>query len=114
MNVYAFDVDDTLECSDGPISLEHLERLAHEVGLCGNWARVVQTTPGWQRFVSFLGPIGITKAEFLRQLSTHIPADGYVMVGNVLGVSGRSDDAGAASEAGWRFIREADFQGGIR
>ena len=30
------------------------------------------------------------------------------MVGNILGISGASDDQGAAARAGWRFIQERD------
>jgi hypothetical protein len=34
------------------------------------------------------------------------------MVGNILGVSGASDDKGAAETAGWRFIKESEFAAG--
>jgi len=37
-----------------------------------------------------------------------------VMVGNIKGVSGASDDEGAANLAGWRFIKESDFAAGAR
>jgi hypothetical protein len=36
------------------------------------------------------------------------------MVGNIKGVSGASDDEGAANLAGWRFIKESDFAAGTR
>jgi hypothetical protein len=36
------------------------------------------------------------------------------MVGNIKGVSGASDDQGAADLAGWRFIKESDFASGAR
>jgi hypothetical protein len=36
------------------------------------------------------------------------------MVGNILGVSGASDDRGAAQRAGWRFIQEREFANGVR
>jgi hypothetical protein len=36
------------------------------------------------------------------------------MVGNIKGISGRSDDEGAANLAGWRFIKESDFAAGAR
>ncbi len=42
MAVYAFDVDDTLEVSEGPVKLSDLVDLrehGHIVGLCGNWGR---------------------------------------------------------------------------
>jgi hypothetical protein len=41
--VYAFDVDETLEVSKGPVKLFDLVKLrehGHIVGLCGNWAMV--------------------------------------------------------------------------
>ena len=46
MKIYAFDVDDTLEVSGGPISIASVSSLkpqGHIVGLNGNWAVVVQT-----------------------------------------------------------------------
>jgi hypothetical protein len=36
------------------------------------------------------------------------------MVGNILGLSGASDDRGAAERAGWRFIQESAFARGAR
>ena len=114
-NVYAFDVDETLEVSAGPIRLQALVDLVvqgHIVGICGNWSVLTHQMPGWHRIVSFLS-IG-DKAEFLQAIARDVPADGYVMVGNVVGVSGASDDQGAARRAGWRFIREADFAAGER
>ena len=45
MIVYAFDVDETLELSAGPIPMRALSDLhlaGHAVGLCGNWALVAQ------------------------------------------------------------------------
>jgi hypothetical protein len=56
----------------------------------------------------------MSKDTFLNQLKTHIPADDYIMVGNIKGVSGGSDDEGAANLARWRFIRESDFAAGAR
>lgn len=41
-------------------------------------------------------------------------ADDYIMVGNIIGISGSSDDKGAADRAGWRFIKESDFADGVR
>jgi hypothetical protein len=56
----------------------------------------------------------MSKAIFLSQLKTYIRADDYSMVGNIKGVSGASDDEGAANLAGWRFIKESDFAAGTR
>lgn len=116
MKVYAFDVDDTLNISKGPIPLDALMQLrvdGHVVGLCGNWAAVTANVPGWQHLVSFMN-VGLPKEEFLRELKKHVPAEDYVMVGNIPGVSGPSNDITAAYLAGWRFIRELDFANGVR
>jgi hypothetical protein len=117
MKIYAFDVDDTLEVSGGPISIVSVGNLkpeGHIVGLNGNWAVVVRSVPLWHRIFSFIGLMEMSKDIFLNQLRTYILADDYVMVGNVKGVSGASDDEGAANLAGWRFIRESDFAAGAR
>jgi hypothetical protein len=115
--VYAFDVDDTLEVSNGPVKLADLAGLRERgqiVGLCGNWAMVTLHCSDWHRICSFIGPCGIEKHDFLRELRQYIPGDDYVMVGNILGISGASDDRGAAERAGWRFIRESAFAAGAR
>jgi hypothetical protein len=117
MKIYAFDVDDTLEVSGGPISIVSVGNLkpeGHIVGLNGNWAAVVQSVPLWHRIFSFIGPMEMSKDIFLNQLKTYIPADDYVMVGNIKGISGASDDAGAANLVGLRFIKESDFAAGAR
>jgi hypothetical protein len=108
VRLYAFDVDETLEVSGGPV------RLVDVVGLCGNWAIVTRSWPEWFQIFSFIGPMLMSKPDFLKQLSTYVPAEEHVMVGNILGISGQSDDQGAAIAAGWRFIRESDFANGMR
>jgi hypothetical protein len=117
MKIYAFDVDDTLEVSSGSISIasvDSLKRQGHIVGLNGNWAVVVQSVPLWHCIFSFIGPMEMSKDIFLTQLRAYIPADDYIMVGNIKGISGGSDDEGAAKSAGWRFIKESDFAEGAR
>ena len=117
MNIYAFDVDDTLEISAGPVSIESIGTLkveGHIVGLNGNWAVAVQKLLDWHYLFSFIGPMEMSKHAFLSQIKAHVPADDYVMVGNILGISGASDDLGAAISAGWRFIKESDFALGER
>ena len=114
----AFDVDDTLEVSEGPVTVASLRELVNRgeiVGLCGNWAVFVRAVPEWHRLISFLGPLGLSKAEFLIQLRTYVPAREYVMVGNDpdTGV-GASPDREAARDAGFRFVLERDFALGQR
>jgi hypothetical protein len=117
-HLYAFDVDHTLEVSDGPVPIAALRALreeGHIVGLCGNWAVFVRAVPEWHRMVSFVGPFQLSKADFLVQLRLYMRASEYVMVGNDPGTGwGNSADREAAEEAGWRFICEADFAAGAR
>lgn len=115
--IFAFDVDETLEVSGGPVSLAAVALCAAEgniVGICGNWAVLCQRYPGWHRLFSFIGTMDIPKAAFLRQIRTYIPAKEYVMVGNDPTYFGKSQDRAAAEAAGWRFIREKDFALGAR
>ena len=119
MKIYAFDVDDTLEISRGPVKFNSIMALwkeGHIIGLCGNFAVVTMNVANWHRVFSFIGPASIPgdKAFFLSQLRIYVPADEYIFVGNILGVSGGSDDQGAADRAGWRFIKESDFAEGAR
>ena len=118
MRIYAFDVDHTLDLSDGPVSLGTIIDLRRTtgaiVGLCGNWALVTRHVPGWHEIFSFVGPMDIPKAGMLLQIRRYCPADDYVMVGNDPRLYGNSDDIAAAVEAGWRFIREYDFAAGMR
>ena len=131
MNCYAFDVDETLEISNGPVTLQSMMELrcqGHIVGICGNWACLTQRINGWQHIVSFINCVPeywvdgkrSDKVDFLKLLHMYVPADDYVMVGNVLGELNSlgfkcgSDDKGAAERAGWRFIDESSFARGVR
>jgi len=128
MKVYAFDVDETLEISAGPVTLKSLMDLrvgGAIVGICGNVTAFCTRVPGWQHLISFTlnldfhpltGLYNPPKDLWLRTFRevTFPGAEEYVMVGNVKGVSGASDDKGAADRAGWRFIRESEFSGGAR
>lgn len=117
LKVYAFDVDETLEISGGPVKISDMMQLrveGHIVGVCGNMGAFCQRLSGWQHLISFLGQGLLHKDQFLAHLKLAIPADDYVMVGNILGVSGASDDQGSAQRAGWRFIKESDFATGAR
>jgi hypothetical protein len=123
--IYAFDVDDTLEVSGGPVTLAMLMELrvqGHIVGLCGNWGVFVNRVPGWQHLISFVNA-GQIKNVFLHQLKSFSPADDYIMVGNIgplcsrtykVPMTGGSDDMSQAIGAGWRFIKEIDFANGAR
>jgi hypothetical protein len=116
VKVYAFDVDDTIEGLAGPVTLSSMMALRNEghiVGLCGNWGAFVTVVERWQDLVSFMN-VGVEKSEFLKQLALYVKAEEYILVGNILGVSGASDDQGAAERAGWRFIQERDFAAGAR
>lgn len=112
--VFAFDVDETLSISSGPIPVETLKvlrSLGHIVGICGNWSHYVRTVPDWDNTVSFIGQFyGYTSKEvFLSQLKNAISADEYIMVGNDPAHYGNSNDIEAARLAGWHFIREDKF-----
>ena len=116
--VFAFDVDETLEVSGGPVTIRMMQDLltdGHKVGLCGNWKVFLDKRPDLAGMLAFCGPVGIPKEDFLKAVKGHHHgADDYVIVGNVPGVSGDSDDIGAAKRAGWKFIREMDFSRGER
>ena len=113
---YAFDVDETLWLSGGPIQVQAICDLVndgHIVGLCGNFAAVT-SHEGWHQWFSFIGPMLMSKAEFLLQLKQYVVCEEVIMVGNIFGVSGTSRDSEAAELAGVRFIKESDFAAGAR
>ena len=56
------------------------------------------------------GTVSTSKETLLHGLREQLPfQDDYILVGNIPGVSGASDDLGAAARAGWRFIHESEF-----
>lgn len=120
--VYAFDVDETLELSNGPVKLamiDELRELGHIVGICGNM-HVFCAVKDWHKRISFLGQSFLPKEVFLHGLRLNIRADDYVMVGNIpgrrnsLGFVTQSNCIEAAQKSGWRFIVEDDFAKGAR
>ena len=132
MKVYAFDVDETLGISRGPVKLQALLDLKKQgeiLGICGNWGKFVQEVSGWNHLISFIGS-GVVettqgviygdKAWFLFNWKKYIPAEDFILVGNALGedngmgIPGGSDDKGSAERAGWRFIKEEAFARGER
>lgn len=119
MKVYAFDVDETLEVSGGPVRLSSLVSLREEghcLGLCGNFAVVTLQVNGWHNLFSFLGQMNMSKADFLATIKHYVPAEDYIMVGNDHSRKEHAspDDATWARLAGWRFINEDAFASGER
>ena len=131
--VWAFDVDHTLEISNGPVFLSAMEELREQgdiVGICGNWGLFVQKVPDWHRRISFLNcsaaflEDGVRvcgdKASWLKHFAQFVQADEYIMVGNragrtnSLGFVCESKDEEAAIKAGWDFVLEDDFAQGVR
>ena len=96
-----------------------LRNEGHIVGVCGNM-HVFCRVQGWHHLVSFLGQSYLSKDVFLYGLKINIPAEDYVMVGNVfgelnsLGFVCQSKDSEAAEKAGWKFIKEDAFALGAR
>ena len=127
MKVYAFDVDETLEISNGPVFLSDIMALKQAdgvcVGLCGNWGKFFALVHRWQDYISFFNGF-IDKKEYMKLLREHsgpyMGATEFVMVGNQkgrtnsLGFVTESADSAAAAYAGWRFILEDDFAKGMR
>jgi hypothetical protein len=117
-----FDVDETLEVSNGPVTLASVAELrnqGHIVGVCGNM-NVACRIPNWHMVFSFLGQGYMPKALFLHGLKANIIADEFIMVGNLLGRVNKlgfkcgSNDNEHAAQAGWRFILEDAFSDGER
>lgn len=123
--VYSFDVDETLEISNGPIKIESLIELknqGHIIGICGNIHPFCSKVEKWWEIISFTliydggpwnFPLKEIQLEIFKKL-TYKKADEYIMVGNIKNVSGSSDDKNAAEKAKWRFIKESDFAIGMR
>jgi hypothetical protein len=117
MKVYAFDIDETLEVSNGPVTMASVRALAdegHIVGLCGNYGVVTRIVPHWNKYISFIGQMLMTKRDFLTQVGMNLTGTEYVMVGNDPAHYGASNDIEEARAAGWRFIREDEFAAGKR
>lgn len=126
--IYCFDCDETLEISNGPVTIQMMKDLrdqGHIVAMNGNWALFCQKVPDWHKIVSMMN-VGVHKVVYLTHIRAFIPADDYVMVGNIgftfdakrfnLTPTGGSDDMGVAADAQppWRFILERDFAAGAR
>lgn len=123
MKCYSFDVDETLEISNGPIKITDLWELkkhGHILGLCGNYAFALREIHDWYNLFSFIVQMYMTKEAFLYQLKTYVPCEEVVHVGNEfgrinsLGFKCGSHDRESAVIAGIRFILEDDFANGVR
>jgi hypothetical protein len=115
MAIIAFDVDETLEISGGPVKLHDLALLrtrGHTLGLCGNWGLVTHFVAEWDKLFSFIGPIGIDKPTFLKQLKTYVHGTRFVLVGNDhrLGSYKSPDDFILSRDTGWEFVSELHFK----
>ena len=116
---FAFDIDETLTISGGPIKpkvIQILHHHGHITGLCGNWSLYVEKIPSWHDHLSFIGQFyGYTSKEvFLSQIKSAISRSGtcqrFIMVGNDPAHFGNSNDIEAARLAGWEFVREDQFR----
>lgn len=113
--VFAFDVDETLDISNGPINHEVLKILYDRnniVGICGNWSHFVRSVPDWNKCVSFVGQFyhHMSKQDFLGYIKDAVSADEYILVGNDPAHFGNSNDIEAARLANWTFVREDEFR----
>lgn len=123
LTVWAFDCDETLEVGRPPgpikiIEMLNLKMSGDVVGLMGNWVQFIKAVGShYGDYVDFIGPVrGVNhdKRPYLEAIRNGIPADDYVLVGNVGGVSGSSDEDIVAKDTGWRFIKEDEFAEGKR
>jgi hypothetical protein len=111
-----FDVDETLEISGGPIKIQQLFNLRNEghiIGICGNFHPYTNLIPQWHLFTSLIKISNERKHQYLIAVKEHIPADRYVMVGNIHPSNAPYSDKDEAELAGWEFISELDFKDGI-
>jgi hypothetical protein len=113
--VISFDVDDTLDISNGPVPLEDLRVLkmqGHIIGVNGNWGRFLDAVKDWAELISFYGPKeGSTNGKVFTLMKAKHDwpfAEQYIFVGNVPAWFNRpvSNDIEAAVAANWTFIPE--------
>jgi hypothetical protein len=125
VNCYAFDIDHTLEISNGPVKLSQLVNLrnqGHIIGVVGNFGLFMDVVVGWHQLICFWNiQEGMDKAATLRwvkrsldrPLMHHTHIDHYIMVGNEGTGWPMSADKEAATAAGWEFIKEEQFKEGL-
>ena len=136
MKVYAFDVDECLETSNGPVTVQMLRDLRKQgavLGICGNLSMFLPKVLDWHEIISFTMNfdfgfngwygMGLVPKSIWLHCFKHVTfpgAEDYIMVGNVfgeknsLGFTCGSHDSEAAVQAGWRFIKEDSFAAGER
>ena len=101
MTVYVFDVDGTLEISEGPVKLEVLRKLKGYVFIIGNYGKLAETTTEFPNG----NPEGLLKVEALKRLgSKFAPQEKKIYVGDL------PSDKEAAEKAGWNFCYAKDFE----
>ena len=114
MIVFAFDVDETLQCSGGSITLNDmmlLRKAGHIVGICGNKHVFVGCVYNWQNYVSFMNVVYHFKHAFLQYLKDIIKgADKYIFVGNAEPSNSPYSDRVEAELAGWVFVEAVEFK----
>ncbi len=133
---WAFDVDECLSTSNGPVTVQMLKDLwatGAILGICGNLSAFLPRCPDWHTFISvtmnfdfgyqgWYGMSLVPKAIWLHCFK-HVACPGlddYILVGNQfgrknsLGIECGSRDDEAAKQSGWRFILEDSFAVGER
>lgn len=116
MNLYMFDVDETLEVSGGLVKLSQLVNLrnqGHIIGLCGNWAVVTEYVVNWHLIISLVGPFKMSKYDFLKSVKKHVYVDKYIMVGNKNPFNAPVSDEEETLNASWEFVEEKNFKEGL-
>lgn len=103
--VYAFDVDECMETSNGPVTVQMLKDLrkeGHIIGICGALCRFLQKVPDWHEVISFTlnfdfgyeqwyagyGLRSLIPKEVWMHCFQHVTypdAAEYIMVGNIAG-----------------------------
>jgi len=91
-------------------SLALLALMGNIVGICGNFAPVVQRVHDWHKYISLIKISNERKHEFLSAVKKYVPANRYIMVGNVNPANSPYSDKDEAKLAGWEFIAEQDFK----
>lgn len=112
MKVYAFDVDETLESSGGPISTSELKRLrdaGHIVGIIGNTFGYINKVIDWHKTITFFNITYTFKHVQLIYIKQKIKAQEYIFIGNTTPSNSPYSDRTEAEQAQWTFIDANDY-----